>query len=167
MDLVKKLYPNGISVEFVARLSSPAASGETNTPVQYFEMEALSNFTNMYSDRSSVGSYLNENGSYSLNYNIGYFRNILTSDTTGSSWHHFAVTFDYPNETMYLFIDGYLSKISHHNKSSSSMFLRASAASMYNPSILVRPYDIAQLAMWDYPKYKESFDISHDLIGWV
>jgi len=163
----KTLYPNGISAEFLARLSGPEASGHSNTPVQYFEMEALANFTNMTSYNSTVGSYLYENGSYSLNWTIGYLRNVLTSDTTGYSWHHFAVTFDYPNNKMYLFIDGYLSRISNHNHSSNYMILHAAAASMYNPSILIRSYDIAQLAIWDYPKYKESFDISHDLIGWV
>ena len=164
--LTKSNYPNGISVEFIGRLTSPEIGANEN--VQYFEMSSLSNFTCMNGISSSVGSYLYQNaGGYSLNYNIGYLSNVLTSETAATSWHHFAVTFDYPNEKVYMFLDGTLAKTVDNSLGTDRFWFYPAAGSMSNPQRMIRGYDIAQVAAWDYPKYKSSFTIPHDLLGWM
>ena len=147
-------YPDGITVEFLARVDNGTYFA------QFAEVINAYNFAGLSSGSSSVGSYMVSGSSASYNYGIGSLSNVLTTYNVADAWHHYCYTADFKNQKGYFFLDGILVRTTTNRLTSGTLAFNPCCISTNNGTSKV-PYGyyLAQVAVWDYPKYTASFTI--------
>lgn len=147
-------YPDGISVEFIAKVDIG-----TNF-CQFVDLINAYNIGGIYYDRSAVGAYQVVNSTPSFNYYLGDFSAVLTGYITGDAWHHYAYTADFKNKKAYFLIDGRLLSTVTNNLTGGNLAFHPCCISTNTGSTKSSyGYCLAQVAVWDYPKYTASFTI--------
>lgn len=148
-------YPDGVTVEFLARVDSNA------TFCQFVDLLNAYNFGGISGNNSQVGSYQVVYDSASFNYYIGNLSAILNSYDTGDAWHHYCYTADFKNRLGCFFLDGVLVSIVSNNKTASGElgFTPCCIDTRNGSAKTIYGYWLAQVAVWDYAKYTESFTI--------
>lgn len=128
--------------------------------VQCWAYDPMNNFGGLYGDRSAVGSYLNTNGSYSFDYNIGSLRQVVGNGSVAGYWHHYAYSIDFISKRHYLFLDGRLVRSTSNPSTGSAIRIHPCCISTYDGGTKYNiPFYLTQLAVWDYPKYLANFNI--------
>jgi hypothetical protein len=150
----KNNYPDGVTVEFIAKVDSGASF------CQFAWMINAYNFGGISYNSSNVGSYLVVGTSPSFQYTIGYLSNVLTNYESADAWHHYCYTADFKNEMGYFFLDGNLVCTTHNSIGSGILQFHPCCISTSDGlSKSTYGYCLAQVAVWDYPKYTDSFAI--------
>jgi hypothetical protein len=150
----KTNYPDGVSVEFIAKVDTGAKF------CQFVDLINAYNFGGIYDDMTVVGSYLVRGISPSFSYDIGSFSAVLTAYNTGDAWHHYAYTADFKNNQAYFFLDGALVLNVNNNITGGDLAFTPCCINTSNGTAKINyGYYLAQVAVWDYPKYTASFTI--------
>ena len=153
--LNKTNYPDGLTVEFLAKVDTGA------TICQFVEMINAYNFAGISYNSSTVGSYQVINTSATFIASIGRLSAILSNYNTADAWHHYCYTADFKNNLAHFFLDGILVSTVYNNLTGGmDLGFMPCCINTYDVTKLRYGYCLAQVAVWDYPKYTSSFTIS-------
>lgn len=159
--LTKSKYPNGLTIEFLMRIRVDY----NGTGYQCFSFDNFHNFAGLNSSGASVGSYWYSGSSSTFLQGLVSYKAEIGYNDRGESWHHYAYTIDFVNAKHYMFVDGRLGRSSDNRNGGGNIYLEP--CPIYTTSGMEKAngsYDITQLAVWDYPKYKENFTVPKKLI---